>query len=676
MSIKKGNDYLREGKTEQALLEYKKIKSNHPLYKITKFNIDLAEQNKNLKLAKNIEQFNSNEIPLVSVIMPVFNVAPYLDASIMSVLDQSYTNIELIIVNDASTDNGLNIINMHANLDSRIKVIDLEFNTLGGAGIPSNIGVDNAKGKYIAYADSDDILDRYAIEKMANLAETNELEIVIGDFNNFLEDTREVKIAYDKANWKDIPLEEVIDAEIIPQLFKLSPVPWRKLYNREFLNKYNIRFPEGDYFYEDNPLHWFVLAKAKKVALLDYVVAYHRMGREGQTMGANNYKLSAMFCHANTINEFFIKNKIKNNILWKELVDYSYRIGWVIDKQTNDLDRNILKKRYSQTSNKIYINSQLSTNEILSMRPSYFKKIDEYNKVLKNRDLTIIIPIYNCEDLLEETLSSLTNFKKLSVEVLMIDDGSTDNSKEVVKKYVAKYNNFYLYEQNNRGAGVARNTLIPLATGEYTYFLDADEEVDIDNLEDSVSFARSNNSDLLLFKYKIHFYDKNTYRDMWNADQELWSKLLKSISNEEKQILSSGLINYPWNRIIKTDLLHSENIFFGKTVVHNDVPYHWHSIISAKNIGIFDKAVCSHRKFDEREQVTNINDFRRMMVFEAYRHTNTIISEYEMYEKIFPIWKKFILELLEWAKDRVPKEMQKTFIIKQENIKNNFRDTK
>jgi len=667
--IAKANSLLRENKYSEALKEYQYIDSSHPLFQSIQYNIEFLKNQINGTQNVVKKDIMNVETPLVSVVMPVFNVAPYLDASIMSVLNQSYKNIELIIVNDASTDNGLNIINMHAKLDSRIKVINLEFNTLGGAGIPSNIGVDNAQGKYIAYADSDDILTRYAIEKMVRLAEKDLSDIVIGDFNNFIEDTREVKIAYDKANWKNIPLEESINASSHPQLFRLSPVPWRKLYSREFLNKHNIRFPEGDYFYEDNPLHWFVLSKAPKVALLDYVVAYHRMGREGQTMGANNYKLSAMFCHVNTINEFFLKDrKSIDNIYWRELVDYSYRIGWVIDKQTNDRDKNILRKRYAQSANKVYKRSQLSKEEILKMRPAYFKKIDEYNKSLQDRELTIIIPIYNCEDLLDETLSSLLNFKNLSVEVLMMDDGSSDNSKNVAKKYAEKYDNFYLYEQNNRGAGVARNALIPLATGEYTYFLDADEEIDIRNLEEAINVARSNQSDLLLFKYKIHFYDKDTYRNMWNADQELWSKLLKSKSNEEKQILSSGLINYPWNRIIKTDLLHSENIFFGKTIVHNDVPYHWHSIVSAKNIGIFDKAVCSHRKFDEREQVTNITDSRRMMVFEAYRYTNTVISRYEVYKKIFPVWKNFIFELLDWAKQRVPEELKEDFVNKQEKI--------
>ncbi|MCC9220766.1 glycosyltransferase family 2 protein [Escherichia coli] len=96
--------------------------------------------------------------------MPVFNVGPYLDASILSVLSQTLVDFELIIINDASTDDGKRIIEMYENIDSRIKFIDLRFNTLGGAGIPSNIGINAAKGKYIGFVDSDDWVSKDAFE--------------------------------------------------------------------------------------------------------------------------------------------------------------------------------------------------------------------------------------------------------------------------------------------------------------------------------------------------------------------------------------------------------------------------------------------------------------------------------------------------------------------------------
>lgn len=664
MSIEKANALFRENELEDALEAYKKINKEHPLYEQAQFNIQLV--NKRLNRSKDLLNFKNSQVakssptktlngPLVSVVMPVFNVAPYLDASIMSVLNQTYENIELIIVDDASTDNGMNIIKMYEKQDSRIKVISLEFNTLGGAGIPSNIGVDNAKGEYIAYADSDDILDKHAIEKMITAALEHNVEVVIADFCNFSDETRVVEVAYDKNRWGGLPLDKSFSPIKYPDVFKLSPVPWRKLYSRNFLDLHNIRFPEGDYFYEDNPLHWFVLSKANSVFMLDYVVAFHRMGREGQTMGADSFKLAAHFCHSNTVAQFFKRSEMPiSDFFWKELLRRSTGYNWLIRQAKDVAVQDTLKKRNSQLISHIVESSNISKEVIERDIPETFVQIHEYSKARSDVDLTIIIPVYNCADLLESTLQSLTQFKKINIEVLLMNDGSSDDSLMICQKYAEQFDNFYIFTQNNKGAGVARNAVIPLAIGEYTYFLDADDTIEIENLEEAVLQARNNSNDLLLFKYKIDYFDKNKSREMFNSDQKIWNKLLVSSDNNDKKVLASGLINYPWNRIIATKLLHDENIFFGKTVVHNDVPYHWHSIMASENIGILDEVVCHHRKFDEREQITNIKDSRRLMVLEAYRHTHHLISKYKGFDQLLPVWKDFITHLLTWAEDKIP----------------------
>ncbi|PSS46522.1 glycosyltransferase family 2 protein [Enterobacter sp. FS01] len=668
MSLINGNKHLKTGNYDLALIEYNKIPSDSPLYPQAKFNIERMK-----KLGFATETIATKSVtpkttqPLLSIVMPVFNVGPYLDASILSVLSQTMEDFELIIVNDASTDNGKNIIEMYQNIDNRIKFINLNFNTLGGAGIPSNIGINAAQGKYIGFVDSDDWVVNDAFDKLITAAEKFNAELVIGDFNTFDEDKRVVSPAYDKGRWANIPLNEVTSGLKCSDLFRMSPVPWRKLYLTSFMKNKNLAYPEGDYFYEDNPLHWFVLSEAERVVIIDKVISYHRMAREGQTMSSSSYKLAAISSHLNTTANFLLQKGAKTQSVFDEFYDYCYRTGWIADNQPELMTKNIIKRRLFDIYNKAK-----TALPPVSLRPNFVKKFNEYNDAYPQLDLTVVIPVYNCEDLIAESLDSVLKISALKFDILIIDDGSSDGTAEICQAYAEKYKNIQFYKQGNKGAGRARNSVIPLCTGRYTFFLDADDIVNANALEASVKKAIAENSDLLFMRYRIEYFEEKSSRGMFNADTKLW----ESFSNQENHIsLKSqvaALINYPWNRIIKTNLIHDENIFFGPTVVHNDIPYHWHSIIAAKKISFTDQEVCTHRKFSKRDQITNISDSRRLMVFEALRYTQERIMQYPEFSTIKQQWAAFSSELIDWAKDRIPDEHQGSFTQYKKEFINNL----
>ena len=595
--------------------------------------------------------------PFLSIVMPVFNVAPYLDTSIQSVLMQDFEDFELIIVDDASTDNGRQVIEMHRALDDRIRVIELDHNTLGGAGVPSNLGIRAARGKYIAFVDSDDWVTKSAFGRLIELAEANDAELVIGDFRTFDENDRSFADAYDGDRWRNIPLEQVISASSHPSLLRLSPVPWRKLYRADFVRENHVLYPEGDYFYEDNPLHWHVLSRAERIVACEEIVSYHRMAREGQTMGAFEYKLGAIASHANTILESLKTSTADHReILFEEFIDYVSRQRWIVRRQTQPAAAKIIQHRLAD----IYDRAR-------EIEPAAFvpqKTISHfagYRSAYPDLDLTIVIPVYNSADLLRDTLDSVMALDGLAFDVLLIDDGSTDTSLRIMRDYERKYANVHVFEQKNRGAGRARNAIIPLCTGRYTYFLDADDVINANALRQAIMKADHDETDLMFVQYRIEFVDEKRSRGMFNADADIWRELSEASETEAKRSLVAGLINYPWNRIIRTRLLHDGNIFFGPTVVHNDVLYHWHSILSASNIGHIDVEVCTHRKFSKRSQVTNIADERRMAVLEALRGTHERISDLSTYTHVRRQWESFSFGLIEWAKSKIPKDLLATY---------------
>lgn len=595
--------------------------------------------------------------PLVSVVMPVYNVEPYLDAAVASVLEQDFSDLELILIDDASTDNGRRIMAEYWSRDPRVRVFGLDHNTLGGAGVPSNIGIRAALGTYVAFADSDDHVTPAGLAALVKLAEAQSAEIVIGGFRTFTGKWKEGKESYDHKVLGALPHNEVISASAYPSLFELSPVPWRKLYRRDFLETNGILFPEGDYFYEDNPLHWFVLSRAHRVVVCDEVISFHRQEREGQTMSAQAYKLGAFINHANTILGFLEETHDEHrDALFEAFFGYLDRSNWTVGRQTQPIAASLIRRGLGD----VYERTKRAA-PTAQVPPLVRSRLSTYHSAYPDVDLTVVIPVFNSADLVGQTLDSVLAIEGLNFNVLLVDDGSSDESLSVMRRYESEHSNVHVFAQGNRGAGRARNSVIPLCTGRFTYFLDADDVVDAVALVSAVKKADVTGDDLLFVKYGIEFADEGRTQGMFGSDKSIWEQVGTASDNDDMQVLAARLINYPWNRIIRTSLLHDANIFFGPTVVHNDVLFHWHSVASAQRIGFHDVQVCLHRKFASRAQVTNISDARRMAVLEALRGAHERISPLPSYANIRPEWTNLTVHLLGWAKERVPAELVPTY---------------
>lgn len=606
--------------------------------------------------------------PTVSVIMPVYNVEPYLDTAISSVLEQDFSDLELILIDDASTDNGRKILAKYWRKDPRVRVFGLDHNTLGGAGVPSNIGIRAARGEFIAFADSDDYVTQTGLARMVALAEEHEAEVVIGDFLNFSDKATEGERAYDHAAWNEFPLDTPISAFTHPDLFRLSPVPWRKLYRRDFMQANGILYPEGDYFYEDNPLHWFVLSRAQRVVACNEVISYHRQEREGQTMGAHAYKLGAFVSHANTVLNFISESTDeRRDVLFEAFFTYLDRGNWTVKAQTQPVAAELIRRGLGDLYERAMIAAPTAP-----VPPLVRSRLATFKSAYPDLDLTIVIPVFNSADLISQTLDSVLTLPGLRFNVLVVDDGSTDESLSILREYEENFANVHVFAQGNRGAGRARNSIIPLCTGRYTYFLDADDVIDADALALAVAQADAEAADLMFVSYRIDFVDEGRSQPMFGNDREIWSVLPELTQNDQRQALLAQLVNYPWNRVIRTSLLHDANIFFGATIVHNDVLFHWHTIVSAQNISYLDVEVCAHRRFATRAQVTNINDGRRMAVLEALRSTHERISVLDGYVNVRAEWQKFALHLLEWAEDRIPASLRAEYGVRRKELTSSF----
>lgn len=301
---------------------------------------------------------------LISVVVPVYNVEKYLKKCIDSTINQTYKKLEIILVDDGSTDSSKEICDEYIKQDSRIKVIHKEN---GGLSSARNAGIDIASGKYIGFIDSDDWIEKSMLEKLINLAEKSDSDIVL--CNYFM--------AYDEKNQiqkEDIEYKEYSNYEALNKIYddKLGVsmiIAWNKLYNIELFN--NIRYPAGK-VHEDEFITYKLLFKANRICYLNEKLVYYRQQNKSITNSKFNKKrldiLQAFEERAN-----YIKNIVKDKELYKKTLTEYY--GVIIRcyfkyKESYEGDKKTLKEMLKKARN-IYIKNIFSFKWSLKLRVIY-----------------------------------------------------------------------------------------------------------------------------------------------------------------------------------------------------------------------------------------------------------------------------------------------------------------
>ena len=204
---------------------------------------------------------------------------------------------------------------------------------------------------------------------------------------------------------------------------------------------------------------------------------------------------------------------------------------------------------------------------------------------MSNPKISVIVPVYNVEDYLEDALDSIVNQTFNDIEVLMIDDGSTDNSRYIIEKYALDYDNFYAFHKENEGLPITRNYGLKFAKGEYVHFMDSDDFLINDAFEKMYDCASKYNSDVVT----TNFYRYN--------NNKTWFHLISEyvFNDLESNLYNINLNQYhnliwdmsPCNKIYKKDFLDQNNInFVDKRVIFEDNIFSTEVYIKAKTVSV------------------------------------------------------------------------------------------
>lgn len=486
----------------------------------------------------------NEEYFLISIVIPVYNAEKYLEQCLNSITNQTYKNFEVILVNDGSIDHSESICMDFVKVDTRFKYFT---KVNGGASSARNLGLDNAQGKYITFIDADDWVDENHLEVLINNIKENNSDMAVSSIKKFDNVSRFKFRVYSNQekyllNYNKLNREEFL--VILPKLIHASnsyKIAVSKLFKKELVM--DIRFDESIVYGEDLDFFFKIYNNISIISCVDEVTYVYRR---------HNESTSSKFNQQYAEQELLIYKKIYEKIeeLGLPTIHYYTTIRDLLEFQKDFLENRVLFNEYQE----------------------FLKNIEEI--VTYPKDLiSIIVPIYNVYPYLQLCLESIENQTYPHFEVLLINDGSRDNSKDICLEFVEKDNRFKYIEQQNAGLSAARNTGILNATGEFITFIDGDDFVEPNYLEELYVTALKNDSEIVVGSYKkFNEEDNNYYIHVFDYREEHYKhrELIENIAQIERRGIE---FETSWGTLFHKRLF--ENVMFsvGKNIADTRTNY-------------------------------------------------------------------------------------------------------
>ncbi len=506
-------------------------------------------------------------MPLVSVIVPVHNSADHLEECLLSIQQQTFTDFEIILVDDGSTDGSAQILAAFAAAEPRARIISGP--ATGSAGSARNAGMEVASGEYLSFLDSDDLFAPTLLEDLHRRAVEDNADVVLSKFQQFHEMTGEI-----------IPADWSLRLEFLPRMRPFSPrqvadyvfhfanpAAWNKLFRASFVHANQLRF-QSLRRANDACFTLLALAKAERLTYIDRVLVTYRTANAGSlqgtidnaplefiqalegvrtgllqaglfatferafvnlalTMGIAALKrprTSAGFLEiyrafpTAIIDEFGIAGRPPEYFLRENLATALQAIlagdpdAFLFD-QLRQTQEELVKTRVELRRAVRQSDARARAQSAVQSSPPPATASDPTDR--SGPDLSVIVPVYNTELFLRECLDSVLRQTGLTLEVICVDDGSSDGSPALLDDYAARDSRVVVVRQENSGLSAARNAGIEVATGRYLCFLDSDDYwlTDVSSL---VAHADQQRLD-------VYAFDAASLREK-GVEEKLWKK--------------------------------------------------------------------------------------------------------------------------------------------------------
>lgn len=544
----------------------------------------------------------------VSVIIPVYNAEKYLNQCLDSLKAQTFKQFEVICVDDGSTDASREILGRYSVEDSRFRIFQQKNS---GAGAARNYGMEYARGEYLYFMDADDFLEETLLEEAFNKAEEEQADIVLFSARFF--DTRSGTSSETESSLRLSLLPEDKPAfsaeECASRIFQLATsAPWNKLFRREFISDEGLQFVNQP---NTNDLTFVLaaMALAKRISYLPDQLYFYRIGMSTNTQSQKD-KNPTCFITALLILRDILEKKGKLNQFEKSWVwlFYGCCVGYLNTMKMRKSHRIIYERLMEE---------DVQSTGVFSKSPDYYSEIVEYPSIcdflsgpvkyepVNSRNLreikrriderrptvSVIVPVYNTEQYVEECLDSILNQTLENIELICVNDGSKDRSLSLVEEKCKDDSRITILSQNNSGISAARNAGYRIAQGKYLLFVDSDDCLKRNALDELVSRAEQESLDILLFggetifdnkelretnKQYDHLYEYHDWYGACTSGEELLTELLR-----RGEYKSSACM-----QLVRKAVLDANGLCFYEGITHEDELYTLRVLMCAAKAGV------------------------------------------------------------------------------------------
>lgn len=592
--------------------------------------------------------------PKVSILIPAYNAEAYVENCICSVINQTLQDIEIICIDDGSTDRTSEIMDYYAQKDSRIKVIHKKNS---GYGHSMNLGIKMSKGEYLGIVESDDYIENNTCEKLYTIAKEQKVEIIKANFSRFLGEGLNKKIEKVPLTEKKDFYNRVINPKEEMYVFNFTMNIVTGLYKRDFLVNNNILFNEtpgaafqdngfwiktfllaerlylvDEYFYRcrrDNP-NSSVKGEEKAFVVVkefDLIHEWMKLDKELydcfikkfiylQCIGYFSVYTRSSIAHKLEFILFFSKRYTE--YLENGLIDKSY-YGPIVYKKlmkviSNPIEFYVDDANANKSKMQIWKNEEL--NDVIKKYMTCLERLREaerdiafyqvkrdvenihyinsvHNEYIKNESpiVSVIIPVYNMENYIEETLESVVNQTLGEIEIICVDDGSTDGSLQKIINYAKYDHRFLIYSIKNSGAGNARNLGLEKSKGRYVVFIDGD---DIYPNNETLKYltTKIEEENVVICGGGVAAFENGTI---------LEGPEYYTFEKEEIREYIDYQADYGYTRYIyNLEFLKENDIYFPNYLRFQDPPFFVKAMICAKKFKALDEIVYLYRKHHKK----------------------------------------------------------------------------